>query len=211
MAIGNASLWLIATLKGGVRKSTTAMLAAFALASRGDDVLVIDADAGTQGVTDWATRVYATGGQLPFHVVQWAPSQGLLVPFVQQAQRDTGAARVLVDVGGEHPEVLRQAVMVADLVLSPIGPEQGEMARIPATASLVTPAGVPMLVLLTRVPVVGAGIAREARDYLTSDGHQVADTEIPQSRSVYSHIWGTVPTDTGAYTDLAAELIKRGY
>lgn len=208
MAIGQAPAWLIATLKGGVRKSTTAMFTAFALAARGEEVLVVDADHGTQGVTDWATRVYAEGGELPFHVIQWAPSQGLLVPFAQRAQRETGAGRVLVDVGGEAPEVLRQVVLVADLVISPTGPEQGELARVPATASIVGPSGVSMVALLTRVPTPGAGIAKAARDYLTGEGHRVLATEIPQNRDTYAHVWGTVPADLGAYEDLAVELTK---
>jgi CobQ/CobB/MinD/ParA nucleotide binding domain len=100
-------------LKGGSRKSTTAMMLAFALTSRRHDVLVVDADHGTQGVTDWATRVYADGGELPFHVAQWTPRLGLLVPFIQQQARETLAQRILVDVGSEAPEVLRQVVLTA--------------------------------------------------------------------------------------------------
>lgn len=203
-------LWVVATLKGGVRKSTTVMMTAFALARRGEDVLVVDADHGTQGVTDWGTRVYAAGGELPFHVVQWAPSQGLLVPAVQRAQRETGARRVLVDVGGEAPEVLRQVVLIADRVISPTGPEQGELARVPATASIVRPTGVPMVALLTRVPNPGVGIAREARAYLVGEGHRVLDTEIEQHRERYAHVWGTVPADLGAYEPLTTELLNGG-
>jgi len=211
MAVGGAKLWLISTLKGGVRKSTSAMMLGFALAERGEEVLIVDADHGTQGVTDWATRVYADDGELPFHVIQWAPSQGLLVPFAQRAAKETKATRVLVDVGGEAPEVLRQVVLVADLVLSPAGPEQGELARVPATASIVAPTGVPMLALLTRVPSPGVGIAKAARDYLTGEGHRVAGTEIPQNRDAYAHVWGSVPSSPGAYVALADELTKAGY
>jgi hypothetical protein len=202
-------LWLVATLKGGVRKSTTVMMTAFSLAARGEDVLVVDADPGTQGVTDWGTRVYAAGAELPFHVVQWAPSQGLLVPFIQQAQRSTGARRTLVDVGGEAPEVVKQAVMIATQVISPTGAEQGELARVPATAAIIGAAGAPMAALLTRVPAPGVGSAREARRYLEAEGHEVLDTEIPHSKVAYAHVWGTVPASTGAYVDLAAELLKR--
>lgn len=202
------TLWLIATLKGGVRKSTTAMMTAFALADLGEEVLVIDADAGTQGVTDWASRVYADGGELPFHVAQWAPSAGLLVPFVRAQQRATAARRVIVDIGGEAPEVLRQALHLADRVISPVGPEQAELGRIPATAALVRASGVPMSVLLTRVPQPGAGAARDVRQALVADGYDVLATETRQNRARYAHIWGTTPDDLGEYAALTAELVK---
>ncbi len=201
-------LWLIAMLKGGSRKSTTAMMLAFALASRGHDVLVIDADHGTQGVTDWATRVYAAGGELPFHVAQWTPRLGLLVPFIQQQQRETLAGRVLVDVGGEAPEVMRQVILAAARVITPAGAEQGELARLPATAAIVRSAAVRHSVLLTRVPQPGRGAARDARRDLADEGFEVLETEIPQHRERYADIWGTVPEDVGAYGVLADELLK---
>lgn len=200
-------IWVIAMLKGGARKSTTAMMLSMALAKLGEDVLAVDADHGTQGVTDWATRVYAAGGELPFHVVQWTPRLGLLLPFVQQQQRETGARRIIVDVGGEAPEVLRQIVLAAAFVIAPAGAEQGELSRVPATDSIVRPSGVPMAVLLTRVPTPGAGSARDARRDLTADGHRVLSTEIEQNRDRYAHVWGTVPDDLGAYDRLADELL----
>jgi cellulose biosynthesis protein BcsQ len=202
------SMWLIAMLKGGVRKSTTAMMLAFALAARGEETLVVDADSGTQGVTDWATRVYAAGEELPFHVAQWTHSLGLLVPFIQHQQRETGAQRVIVDVGGEAPEVVRQAVVIADRVISPTGPEQAELGRIPATAALVIPAGAPMSVLLTRVPIPGVGVAKAVREVLTVDGYDVLSTEVRQNRDRYAHVWGTLPKDLDSYGPLAAELLK---
>ena len=204
----NIPLWLIAMLKGGSRKTTTAAMLAFALAERGEDSLVVDADHGTQGITDWATRVYASGGSLPWHVVQWTPRMGLLVPFIQQQQRETGARRILVDVGGEAPEVLRQIILAATRVISPAGPEQGELGRLPATAAIVKPEGVPMSVLLTRVPVRGGGAARDARRDLTAGGYDVLATEIEQNRARYADVWGTVPADLGSYGDLADELLK---
>lgn len=202
------SLWLIAVLKGGARKTTTATFLAFALAALGEDGLLVDADHGTQGVADWMTSIHLAGLPIPFHVVQWSPRAGLLVPFVQQQVRETGAKRVIVDVGGEAPEVLRQIVKAATRVISPAGPEQGELARLPATKAIVAPTKVPMSVLLTRVPVRGGGAARDARRDLTAEGYTVLETEIEQNREKYAHVWGTVPADLGSYGDLASELMK---
>jgi cellulose biosynthesis protein BcsQ len=209
MGIHTRPLWVVSMLKGGSRKSTTAMMLAFALASRRHDVMVIDADHGTQGVTDWATRVYAAGGQLPFHVAQWTPRLGLLVPFIQQQVHETLAQRILVDVGGEAPEVLRQVVLMATMVITPAGPEQGELARLPATAEIVRPTGIPQAVLLTRVPAEGRGAARDARLDLADAGYDVLQAEIPQNRKMYADVWGTVPYSLGAYETLADELLER--
>lgn len=199
-------VWLIATLKGGVRKTTTCMLLAFELAKRGHEVLVIDADTGTQGVSDWASKVYAAGSELPFHVVQWSGDGELLVPFILRKRRETGATLVLVDLGGEAPHVLRDAVTLADRVISPVGAEQAELGRIPATAALVAPSKADHRILLTRIPEPGKGTARTARESLVNEGHQVLATEIGQNRDRYAHVWGTVPDDHGAYAQVADEL-----
>ncbi|MER7127292.1 ParA family protein [Micrococcus luteus] len=209
MAINGAPLWLIAMLKGGARKSTTAMMLAFSLASKGEEVLVVDADHGTQGVTDWASKVYARDSELPFDVVQWSPRLGLLVPFIKTQQKETGAGRIIVDVGGEAPEVLRQIVIAADRVVSPVGPEEGELSRVAATQSIVGPTGAPMGLLLTRVPSPGVGRAKDARRDLTEDGFHVFTAEIPQSRERYADVWGYVPADCGAYDQLTDELLRQ--
>lgn len=203
-------VWLIAILKGGARKTTTAMFTAFALAAKGHEVLVIDADTGTQGVTDWVTRMFTNDPDvdLPFHVHQWSHGLGLLVPFVQQKQRETGASIVIIDVGGEAPEVLKQAALLADLVVSPVGAEQGEIGRLDPTKAILGPAATRQLLLLTRVPQKGVGAARAARDSFMADGYQVLRAEIPQNRDRYAHVWGSVPDDLGDYDSLADELLK---
>jgi len=205
---------LIAILKGGARKSTTAMLTAFGLARLGEDVLVIDADAGTQGVTDWASRVWAAHPDrgLPFHVSQWSPrSCGILVPWARKQIEicDPSPGHVLVDVGGEAPEVVEQAALIADRVIAPLAPEHAEIGRLGPTRDLlhrVRP-GLPLAVLLTRVPAVGAGASRELREVLTVDGYTVLPMETSTNRERYAHVWGTEPGDLGAYGELA-ELLR---
>lgn len=206
----NYEVWLIATLKGGVRKTTTAVFLAHVMAKRGRDVLVVDADHGTQGVTDWASRVYAGGGVLPFDVVQWAPSLGILVPFVSKKADEVEPDLVIIDVGGEAPEVLKQAAILADVVVSPTGPEQAEVGRVGATQSILAEERIRTNVLLTRVPEPGKGAARDVRKSLTGAGFSVLETEVRQNRDMYSHVWGTELTDFGVYEAVADELTRIG-
>lgn len=203
-------MWLFAMLKGGVRKSTSTMLTAFALARQGhEEVLVIDADPGTQGVTDWASRIYAADpdADVPFDIAQWSQGQGLLVPFIQKQAKNYESKIVLVDVGGEAPEVIRQVLHLTDHVISPVGPEQAELGRVIPTGVVVRETNTPMHVLLTRVPLPGKGVAKDVRDALVGDGFDVLKTEIPQNRDLYAHVWGFVPDTCGAYDDLARELV----
>ena len=95
------------------------------------------------------------------------------------------------------------------MVISPAGPEQGELARFPATAEIVRPTGIPQAVLLTRVPAEGRGAARDARLDLADAGYDVLQTEIPQNRKMYADVWGTVPYSLGAYEALTNELLER--
>jgi CobQ/CobB/MinD/ParA nucleotide binding domain len=208
MAKPKPEIWVVGLLKGGASKTTTTMFLAFALAARGEDLLVCDADYGTQGVTDWGSRVYAEDGELPFHVSQWTPRLGLLVPFVRQQAQQTGATRVLVDVGGETPEVLEQIAVAAKRVITPVAPEQAELGRIPSTAIILQKASAPQSIVLTRVPVPGKGAARKARRDLAAAGYDVLATEIPHHLARYADPWATVPDDLGAYGDLADELLK---
>lgn len=205
-------VWLFGMLKGGVRKTTSTMFTAFELAARnpGVDVLVVDADPGTQGGSEWGTRVYAAGGELPCHFAQWTHGLGLLAPYVADQVKRTGARRVLVDVGGELDQVLGQAASIADRVIVPVGPEAAELARVEPTWSVLakfnrTPvAGV----LLNKVPRVREGSSVAARDALVAAGYQVYDTEIPRLMDPYVTAFGTVPTDRGAYVQLVDELLR---
>lgn len=209
MAVAGVPMWVVSILKGGARKTTTAVLTTIGLTQRGIDVLLVDADSGTQGVGDWMTTAHARGHDLPCHVTQWNPSNGsLIVPFIADKVRQTGAQHVIVDIGGEAPSALEQLVIAADRVISPTGAERGELGRLRATKALVAAADVPMSVLLTRVPIVAGGRSATARTQLTAGGMSVLETEIKQDRETYADVWGTVPDKIGAYDQLVTELLS---
>lgn len=196
----------VATLKGGVRKTTTAAMLGFAYAARKLDVLLIDADTHTQGLTDWMSTVYASDVELPVDGAQWSRRDGgFLVPFVQRKQAETGAQVVILDMGAEDPDAIRQVLPIVDRVLSPVGPEDAELRRMPATRALVAPAE--PLVLLTRVDRAGMGSAVAARQALSEVGLTVARWEVERSRTLYADAFGTVPTNLGAYTGVADEVL----
>lgn len=207
-------LFAFATLKGGVRKTTSAMFSAFELGRRGKKVTVFDADTRTQGVTDWCTRYYNENpdGELPFNVYQWSHQAGLLMPFVNNTMRETKDEFAIIDIGGEAPEVLAQVARRSNRVISPVGPEDAELGRLHATRAQLRESGnPPMHVLLTRVPKIGSGIAAAARQMLTEqpDPYDVLGVEIPQEREVYAHnAWGKIPPHNGKYVGLVDFLLE---
>jgi chromosome partitioning protein len=206
-------VWMIATLKGGVGKTKSAMFLAQELANRGEHVMIADADPGTQGVTDWVTRLLRDYPHydMPWDVQQWSPKYGgLLVQWLDQAVRQTGARRVVLDLGAEMADVVATAAILADQIVIPVGTHQDELARLEPTWRAVKPnarAGI-CGVLLTRVDAVGKGAASDVRRVLAHDAYHTYETEIPRSRAAYDR-FGLPIEQTGAYAALTDELLKR--
>ncbi len=124
-------IYLIGHSKGGVGKSTIATNLAAALALRGSDVLLFDAD--KQGTsTLWAA--------------ERAQTKRAKVPSVQ-GQQDVRPALldlrkryddIVVDVSGRDSTELRTAMLIADVMAIPTRPSQADLWALDELAQLVT-------------------------------------------------------------------------
>ncbi|MEU4841727.1 ParA family protein [Nocardia testacea] len=220
---------LVATLKGGPGKTTTAILLAVAFANQGRTVAVICADTRTRGATDWCQEAERQGYELPFQLYIWKETEGPLSKYARTVEQQSGAHVVIIDTGGEQPEAFTHGCLYADLLICPVGPMQGELRRLVPTyqgAMAVNDSGSPIdiAVLLTRVPQQTKGRAADARENLTTNlvdengrpnedvpyalGLDVLDTEIVRNVA-YDEVYGTIPDDPGDYTDLAKEIDAR--
>lgn len=212
---------LISTLKGGPGKTTTTLLLALGWARRGRRVVTIDADTRSQTLTAWCRRAEAAGQPVPVTVVTWRgrDQDGELVTAARRAEVEHQADVVLIDTGGEQPDVFMSGCLYADRLISPVGPMPAELDRMHATveaASVIDSTkrdGLLMSALLTRVPSPGKGAAAEARAYLADPGGldlHVMGVEISRHLGLYADVYGTIPASIGEYDQLVDELEAEG-
>lgn len=219
---------LVATLKGGTAKTTTAILLGLAMARKGYKVVAICADTRSQGMSDWRNLMAENGDESPVVILTWRGEDldGKLSRFAKDAEVKYDADVVIIDTGGEHPEVFMSAAMYANQLISPVQPLIADMRRLPATedaAAEIAGTGHPivMSVLFNRVNRVGRGAAAGAREFVdgtlreqelaetgesSSLNIHVLTTEVPRDASTYADVWGTCPDDLGVYTQLADEI-----
>lgn len=231
---------MISALKGGIAKTTTTIMLAMALAEMGYRVVVLCMDPKSQGSRDWFRKATALAQQgmgrpVPFALESWesVEASGRPAKWARlQEERHSDAQVFLADTGGESPDVFASLAQWADEIMTPIGSERAELARMHATydaaAEIAENRNRPLLIsaLLTRVPQPGRGSAEDARDMLDGtlwkqeeeagvpeelrEGLEmhVRETEINRNKSTYSDVYGTVPDSLGAYVKLAQEIVK---
>lgn len=223
---------LICTLKGGSSKSTTATCLAIACALLGFNVVLVCGDKTHRSATKWAQRAQARGFELPYEIVTWVESEhGKLSTFCSRIEREQGDDTVvIVDLGGGDAEAFAQGCLWADWLISPVAPVEMELDGVwptyeaAAAVSEYKKTDLIHSVLLTRVPQVGKGVARKAREQLVTDqldeetglptdplmqwavGAHVFETEVSRGLS-YSDMAGHIPTTVGEYSGLLSEMI----
>lgn len=208
---------LVAALKGGPGKTTTAVMLAFAYAARGERVAVVDADRFSQGASDWWTMLAEDNKGLSCPVTFHAWPGGPIDVYARQVERTSDATMVIIDTGGEDPNTFAAACRWASFLIAPCGPMTAELRRMPATFEVATATAerfnpeLSAAVLLTRVPQPGRGQAVRAREDLAAlDAPPVVlATEISR-QGAYADAWGTVPADLGEYDQLVDELDGAG-
>ena len=169
----------VASLKGGVGKTTLAVALAEAAAERDGGALLVDAD--SQGSAMKQAELAEEAGAPLSSVTVALPTRDL-----PRRLQGIGAARygiVVVDTPPGHEAVTRAAISVADLAIVPARPTPVDLERAWATIDLVEEMGRRPLVVLSQIRLGTRALAATLRA-LEAAGVQVAPTMIPQREAV---------------------------
>lgn len=176
----------LANLKGGVGKTTSAVLLAEAATERLGSALLIDADPQGSAMA-WADNAAEDGIGLRANTVA--------LPTADLSRRLDGIARgyaaVVIDTPPGGLAIVEAAARAADVVVIPCQPTLMDLDRLRTTVDVVTEAGRAAVVVLTRVRA-GTKAAAAARDALEEAELPVIGASIPQ-REALAAAYGTRP------------------
>jgi chromosome partitioning protein len=198
---------VVANLKGGSTKTTTAAFISHALAEAGLSLLVVDADGENESLLSWSEA-----GEWSIPVIGM-PVTDLYrkLPGVVGDRYDA----VVIDTPPmkERRGVVASAIRIATHVLVPMAPTGMEYARIPAIRELVDDAAAlaaepPQLAVVLTRTVANAASTEVYRQMLTDDGVRVLGPTVGRLER-FAQAFGLPITNaaTTAYGDIVAELL----
>ncbi|WP_327075683.1 ParA family protein (plasmid) [Kitasatospora purpeofusca] len=206
---GAGEVTVVAMLKGGAGKTTSAMYLATVLRALGSTVVVVDADSVSQTAYGWARDAALAGTPLPFEVERYPfPDLG---EYVTQLRKEY--QHVLVDVGGGNAALLADVLEKATRLIVSLTPSGFDQKQIAATFKQARSAaanhegsGFAVYVLLVRCD----GRTNQpalARRQLEADERPVLETEIPQ-RVEYERAIDTRPANLDDYRAVWNEITE---
>lgn len=190
----------IVNTKGGVGKTTTAvMLAAAAVHDGGYNTTVVDTD--PQGsASQWVHSVLEESPELPLELV--------VANMSTLSALDPDALNI-IDTPPGNPAVIDRAMQVADFIVIPTTPSLGDIGRVWETIRTI-PQGTPVAVLQTQVNSQ-AVLTENVRAILEDNDVVVLPTDIPR-REYFRKIYGSWPTADArhmlGYDDVFSTLME---
>lgn len=180
--------------KGGVGKTTSAMMVASAASRKGKKVTVYDTD--PQGsASRWAEIAQQRNDPLPFDV------RYLTANELRALERSDGEFQI-VDTPPGVADAIQAAIDTADLIVIPSGASPMDIDRVWPTLDAV--GGHPTGVLLTGV-LMHTRFYSEARQLLEDQGVATFYNAVPQREEIKA-AFGTSPSRFHGYDDVYQEI-----
>lgn len=198
---------VVANLKGGTSKTTTAGMLAHVWHERGDRVLLVDAD--PQG----SALRWQEDADWPIPVIRLdSPKLHKNLPGIVGSSYDV----VVIDTPPGDLAIVTSTLRIATHVVVPMAPTSAEFERLPAVKELLGEVSAlrpdgdepPAWVLLTRA-VAGAASTEVYRELVGDLGMRVLRTKIGRLERFGQALGApVVRASAGAYGDVADELLS---
>ena len=181
--------------KGGVGKTTSAMMVATAAANAGRPVEVYDTDRQGSAMR-WAEIAQQRDDELPFPVISLSAQQLRDLPPSDETLQ-------IIDTPPGEAASIQAAIDTADLIIVPTGAAPMDIDRVWPTLDAVE--GHPVGVLLTGV-LMHTRFYSESREVFEGQGVATFYNAVPQREEIKA-AFGTTPTRLHGYDDVYREII----
>ena len=131
--------------KGGTSKTTTTIMLATALASKGKRVLVLDSDLQRDAL-EWAERA---GKEIGFTAKATPTTQTLNTALARNSSADLDY--IIVDTPPGSNSIINAAATSSDLALIPTGVSDGEIRQVQKLIGSLAGSGTPIAIVLSNV------------------------------------------------------------